>query len=378
MIYLDYAATAIPYPEVANIFKEAITQITGNPSSQHHFGRKARVKLEQARQEIATCLEVPHQGLVFTSGGSESNNTVFKQFLDSQEPCHVITSQIEHPSILATCQLLEQQPHMTVSYLPVTSKGVVEPDALPSAITPQTRLISIMGVNNELGTIQPIEQLAETAQSFGIPLHTDSVQSLGKCHSHWKNANFASFAAHKIGGPLGISALYFAQEHTGATLITGGKQERARRAGTENVALALGFAYALKQTFENFSQIQRRLKTWNHQIIQSLSEVDEFFLSCPVESCVPHILNFGFHGITAESLLILLDLDKIAISAGSACSSGALEPSTTLLAMGFTKEKAKSALRLSMGWATTQSDVDFFIERTLIHVKKLLSKRKKL
>ena len=377
MTYLDYAATAVPYPEVATILAQATTQMIGNPSSQHRFGREARVKLEQARKEIATGLEVPHQGIVFTSGGSESNNNILKQFLFSQEPCHIITSQMEHPSVLATCQFLESQAHITVTYLPVTSQGIIEPDTIKSALTPQTKLVSVMGVNNELGTIQPIERLAEMAQSFDIPLHTDSVQSLGKCHAHWKNANFASFASHKVGGPRGIGVLYFAQENTGATLVTGGKQERARRAGTECVALALGFAYALNQTLADVSQVQNRLKEWKLQIIQSLSEIDEFFLSCPVESSVPHILNFGFDGVPAESLLILLDLDEIAISSGSACSSGALEPSATLLAMGFSKEKAKSALRLSMGWATTQSEIDTFIERTLTHVKKLLSKRKK-
>ena len=160
-------------------------------------------------------------------------------------------------------------------------------------------------------------------------------------------------------------------------MITGGKQERARRAGTENIALAMSFAYALNKTLANFSKTQDRLQKWKLQIIESFSEIDEFFLSCPVESSVPHILNFGFDGLTAESLLILLDLDGIAISGGSACSSGALEPSATLLAMGFAKEKAKSALRLSTGWATKQSDIDIFIDKTLTHVKKLLSKRKK-
>ena len=210
--YLDYAATAIPYPEVTTIIADASHQMIGNPSSQHAFGREAKVKLEQARKEIAQNLGLPHQGLVFTSSGSEGNNSVLRQYLTSQEDVHIIISQIEHPSILKTCQYLESLPHITISYLPVNSQGIVEPDTFKSAITPQTRLASIMGVNNEIGSIQPIEQLAEIAQSHEIALHTDGVQSLGKCRPHWENVNFASFAAHKIGGALGIALLYFERE----------------------------------------------------------------------------------------------------------------------------------------------------------------------
>ena len=170
--------------------------------------------------------------------------------------------------------------------------------------------------------------------------------------------------------------LYFiSKENPEAVLITGGKQERSRRAGTENVALALGFAYAVQKTIADFEQTQQRLLHWKKQIIDELSQIDEFFISCPLECSVPHILSFGFHGLSAENLLILLDLQGIAISGGSACSSGALEVNATLLAIGFSKDQAKSTMRLSMGWGTTQQDIDFFIEQALIHAKKGLLKK---
>ena len=377
--YFDYNATAVLLPNLAEKMARIAQKQFGNPSSPHQTGRVAKDLLESSRARLASLLGVESEELIFTSGGSESNNTVLRQFLLTVEPVHLITSRIEHPSILETCRILEKMPHIEVSYLPVDGEGRVIPETLTPAIRPQTRLISIMAANNETGVIQPIDTLTAMAREFQIPFHVDCVQGLGKIPMNWKEwgIHYATATAHKFGGPRGIGLLYVKQETPLIGLIAGGKQERVRRAGTENVMLAYGFAEALTWVLAHQESIAQRLTAFKEQMIRAFEGTDGFFLNGARAPCLPNTLNFGWSGLSAESLLISLDLDQIAVSTGSACSSGAIEASPVLLAMGLDKQKAKACLRVSMGWNTRQKEVDYLIERVLFHAKRLYEKKRR-
>ncbi len=377
--YFDYNATAVLLPDLAEKMARIAQNQFGNPSSPHQTGRVAKDLLESSRARLASLLGVESEELIFTSGGSESNNTVLRQFLLTVEPIHLITSRIEHPSILETCRILEKMPHIEVSYLPVDGEGRVIPETLTPAIRPQTRLISIMAANNETGVIEPIDTLTAMAREFQIPFHVDCVQGLGKIPMNWKEwgIHYATATAHKFGGPRGIGLLYVKQETPLIGLIAGGKQERVRRAGTENVMLAYGFAEALTWVLAHQESIAQRLTAFKDQMIRAFEGTDGFFLNGARAPCLPNTLNFGWSGLSAESLLISLDLDQIAVSTGSACSSGAMEASPVLLAMGLDKQKAKACLRVSMGWNTRQKEVDYLIERVLFHAKRLYEKKRR-
>ena len=377
--YFDYNATAVLLPQIAEKMAQVAHDQFGNPSSPHQTGRDAKDLLESSRTRLARLLGIEPDELLFTSGGSESNNTVLRQFLLIDEPLHIITSCIEHPSVLETCRILEKLPHIEVSYLPVDSEGQVIPEALIPAIRPETRLISIMVANNETGVMQPIETLIAMACEYQIPFHTDCVQGLGKIPMDWKKwgIRYATATAHKFGGPRGIGLLYIKQDTPFMSLIAGGKQERVRRAGTENVMLAYGFAEALTWTLEHQESIAQRLTAYKDQMIRAFEANTGFFLNGAHVPCLPNTLNFGWYGLSAESLLISLDLDQIAVSTGSACSSGAIEASPVLLAMGLDKQIAKACLRVSMGWQTRREEVDYLIERMLFHTKRLYEKKRR-
>ncbi|MGA1024526.1 MAG: cysteine desulfurase family protein, partial [Aquiluna sp.] len=358
--YLDYNATAPLLPEVWEAMQTVQATSYGNPSSPHGPGRRARNRLEEARRQLASLLGVEYQELCFTSGGSESNNAILRQFLQADKPNHWILSPLEHPSLLETAQHLAEQGRASLDLLPVDRGGRVLPEALPELIRPETCLVSVMGANNETGVIQPIAELQAIAQQHGIPLHTDSVQILGRVPVSWQElgVNYATATAHKLGGPRGIGLLYVREGSAFTPLITGGKQERVRRAGTESVALAVGFAAALAWVLEQQPQLSERLQSFQQQVLERLQTVEGFFLNGDPQFLLPNTLNVGFQGLSAETLLISLDLDGVAVSTGSACSSGALEPSPVLLAMGLTPTEARSCLRLSWGWQTTQADID--------------------
>ncbi len=372
--YFDYNATAVPILQGVNT--DTVEKYFGNPSSPHQCGRDAKELLETSRLRIAQSLGVQPQEIIFTSGGSESNNTILRQLALQTDSQHLITSQIEHPSILETCRVLEQLPNIEVTYLPVDQNGVIEPDTLKKAICPETTLISLMAANNETGVIQPIADLSAIAQEYDIPLHTDCVQGVGKMSVDWGKwgVAYATATAHKFGGPRGAGLLYVKQGTALEGLITGGKQERVRRAGTENVVLIHGFAESLQWALGQQDSMRKRVQSFKKQIINQLEASNGFFLNGRVNSCLPNTLNFGFEGLSAESLLISLDLDHIAVSTGSACSSGAIEASHVLLAMGLNRKKAKSCLRISMGWNTIQQEVDYLIERIQFHVNRLYQK----
>ena len=377
--YLDYNATAPLLPKVWEAMQTVQATSYGNPSSPHSPGRRARNRLEEARRQLALLLGVEYQELCFTSGGSESNNAILRQFLQADKPNHWILSPLEHPSLLETAQHLAEKKQASLDLLPVDRGGRVLPEALSELIRPETKLVSVMGANNETGVIQPIAELQAIAVQRGIPLHTDSVQILGRIPVSWQElgVNYATATAHKLGGPRGIGLLYVREGSTFSPLITGGKQERVRRAGTESVALAVGFASALAWVLEQQPQFSERLQSFQQQVLERLQTVEGFFLNGDPEFLLPNTLNVGFQGLSAETLLISLDLDGVAVSTGSACSSGALEPSPVLLAMGLTATEARSCLRLSWGWQTTQADIDALLERLPHHVKRLREKQLK-
>ena len=376
-IYLDYNATSPLLPEVENVMSEVAQQAFANPSSPHWAGRNARFLLEEARDSLANSLGVKSQEILFTSGGTESNNTVLRQLLLISGEQHLISSAVEHPSVLETCRILAGQPNIQFTELVVDSSGKVEPEKLREVLRPETSLISVMTANNETGNLQPIEEISKIAQENKIPFHTDLVQAYGKMQLDLSlsGVNFASATAHKLGGPCGIGLLFVKQGSVFQSLISGGKQERVRRAGTENVILAVGFAKAVEWYLANQSSLRDRFLKFRGIILNEINKIKGIFLNTDLENSMPHTLNFGCHGISAESLLISLDLDGIAVSTGSACSSGAMEASPVLLAMGLSRAEAKSSLRVSWGWSTTEADIDFFCRRMTFHIQRLQEKQ---
>ncbi len=376
-IYLDHNATSPLLPEAQSAMSEAAEKSIGNPSSPHWAGREAKILLEEARNSLAKSLGVESREIIFTSGGSESNNAVLRQLSVVPGNHHLITSSIEHPSVLETCRILSEQPNISLTELPVDSSGLVNPETLKNAIISQTSLISLMTANNETGCLQPIEELSQIAREHEIVFHTDMVQASGKIKFDLNKSgiDFASVTSHKIGGPRGIGLIYVRHGNSFKSLLTGGKQERVRRAGTENVTLAVGFAKALEWYLEN----QKRLKTQNihfrEKVLDRISQIDGFFQNTNLDNSLHHTLNFGFSGVSAESLLISLDLDGVAVSTGSACSSGAMEESHVLLAMGRSRSDAKSSLRVSWGWSTNTDEIDYFLERLTFHTCRLQQKQ---
>ncbi len=375
-IYLDHNATSKLLPEVASIMNELAIRSLANPSSPHWAGREARNLLEDSRDNLAHYLGVKPREIFFTSGGSESNNSVIRQSLMTSEKKHLISSSIEHPSILETCQIVANQQNIEFTELSVDSSGRISTEELLAAIRPETFLISVMSANNETGNIQPIEELSKISYEKNILFHTDLVQSFCKINFDLSkiNVDYASASAHKIGGPCGIGLLYVKDKSPFHSLISGGKQERVRRAGTENVILAVGFSKAVEWFSSNQSGLRKKFIQFRKKIFETISKHDEVFINTNLENSLPHTLNFGIRGISAESLLISLDIDGIAISTGSACSSGSLEASPVLLAMGISHSDAKSSLRISFGWSTTKKEIDYFCERLTHHIFRIKKK----
>ena len=376
-IYLDHNATSPLLPEVENAMNEVAKQAFANPSSPHWAGRNAKFLLEEARDSLANSLGAKSQEIIFTSGGTESNNTVLRQLIMNSGEQYLITSAVEHPSVLETCRILAGQPNIQFTELAVDSSGRVEPENLREVLRPETSLISIMMANNETGNLQPIDELSKIAQENKIPFHSDLVQALGKMQLDLSSTGIdcASATAHKLGGPCGIGLLYVKQGTAFESLISGGKQERVRRAGTENVVLAVGFAKAVEWYLENQLSLRDRFSKFRDLILNEINKIKGIFINTDLGNSMPHTINFGCNNVSAESLLISLDLDGIAVSTGSACSSGAMEASPVLLAMGLSRAEAKSSLRVSWGWSTTEADIDFFCRRMTFHIQRLQEKQ---
>ncbi|HEY7206491.1 MAG TPA: cysteine desulfurase family protein [Methylomirabilota bacterium] len=374
-VYLDHNASTPVHPEVVDAMLPYFSERFGNPSSVHGFGRAAREGLETARDQIAHFLRVGKEEIVFTSGGTESDNMAVKGVAMARRSGHIITSKIEHHAVLRAVQNLETM-GFAATYLDVDGFGMVDPDALRRAIRPDTILISIMHANSEIGTIQPARELGAIAREHNIPFHVDAVQTLGKVPIDLDafNIDMLSFSGHKIYGPKGVAGLYIRKGTKMVSVQHGGEHERRRRAGTENVASIVGFGKAIEIRARDMAEEAQRLTALRDRLWEGLSRrVPEVRLNGHPTQRVPGTCNVCFRHVESESIVLGLDLKGIGVSAGSACTSGNVEPSYVLVAMGVPLDWAMGAVRHSLGRSTTAEDIDYVIDSTEPLVAKLRS-----
>ena len=361
-IYLDYAATAPVLPEVLDAMLPFFVSAYGNPSGIHANGRETRKAVELARRRTAGVLGAESREICFTSGGSESNNLAIQgtAFAMRGKGNHIITSQIEHHSVLNTCRWLEKQ-GFRVTYLPVDADGTVDPENVRDAIRPETILVSIMTANNEIGTVQPVAQIGEICREKGVAFHTDAVQAVGMLRTDVRemNADLVSLSAHKFHGPKGTGALYIRKGTRLDPLIHGGSQERGLRAGTENVPGIVGLGKAIEtaeaEREENAARIRGLRKVLTDRILQNIPGAR---MNGHPENRLPGNCHFSFPGTESEALLLRLDLAGISVSGGSACTSGSVEPSHVLQAIGLKDEMLHSSIRLTIGRETTLKEIE--------------------
>ena len=359
-IYLDHAATTAMDHEVVQAMMPYFTQAFGNASSLHSFGREAKHALDSARQTIADALNAQTDEIIFTSGGTESNNFALKGIGKG----HIITSSIEHPSILKTCRYLNDH-GCDVTYLPVDADGMVDPGDVESAINSDTKLISVMHANNEIGTIQPVDEIGAIARDNGIPFHTDAVQSFGKTEIDLQkmNIDILSLSSHKIYGPKGIGALYIRRGVKIDPLMHGGEHEKGRRAGTENIPGIVGFAKAASLAIERFGSDREHLIKLRDMLIEgAMNAIDDVFLNGHPVKRLPNNANLRFKFVEGESLLLHLDMKGVAVSTGSACSSASLEPSHVLLALGLAPEDIHGSIRFTLGRENTEEEIRYVLD----------------
>ena len=374
-IYMDNAATTAVKPEVLEAMMPYFTDIAGNPSSIHRAGRDARRAVEHAREQVATALGCEKSEVYFTAGGSESDNWAIKgaAIALQKKGRHIITSSIEHHAVLHTCEFLEKN-GFEVTYLPVDSEGFVRVEDVKNAIREDTILISIMMANNEIGTIEPIAEIARVAHEHGVLMHTDAVQAVGAIPVNVRelDVDMLSLSGHKFYVPKGIGALYIRKGVKIENLIHGGAQERSKRAGTENLASVVGLGKAIELATANLPGHMQRLSAMRDRLIDGvLSTIPYCRLNGPRENRLPGNVNISVEYIEGEALLLRLDLAGIAGSSGSACTSGSLDPSHVLLAIGLKHEVAHGSLRLSLGDFNKESDVDAVLARLPEIVKTL-------
>jgi cysteine desulfurase len=374
-VYLDHNASTPVHPEVVAAMLPYFGERFGNPSSVHGFGREAREGLETGREQVAHFLRVGKEEIVFTSGGTESDNMAVKGVAMARRQGHIITTKIEHHAVLRAVETLETQA-FSATYLDVDGFGVVDPDALRRAIRPDTILISIMHANSEIGSIQPARELGRIAREHNIPFHMDAVQTFGKVPIDLDafNIDMLSFSGHKIYGPKGVAGLYIRKGTKMVSLQHGGEHERRRRAGTENVAGIVGFGKAVEIRGRDMVAEGKRLVELRERLWQGLSRrVPEVRLNGHPTERVPGTCNVCFRHVESESVVLGLDLKGIGVSAGSACTSGNVEPSYVLVAMGVPVEWAMGAVRHSLGRSTTAEDIDYVVDATEPLVAKLRS-----
>ena len=374
-IYLDHNASTPVHPEVVEAMLPYFSERFGNPSSVHGFGREAREGLETARDQIAHFLRVGKEEVVFTSGGTESDNMAVKGVALARGRGHIITTKIEHHAVLRAVQTLETQ-GFAATYLEVDGYGMVDPDALRRAIRPDTILISIMHANSEIGTVQPARQLGAITREHGIPFHMDAVQTFGKVPIDLdaSNIDMLSFSGHKIYGPKGVAGLYIRKGTKMVSIQHGGEHERRRRAGTENVAGIVGFGKAVEIRGRDMVEEGRRVTGLRDRLWKGLeSRVPEVRLNGHPTERVPGTCNVCFRHVESESIVLGLDLKGIGVSAGSACTAGNVEPSYVLVAMGVPLDWAMGSVRHSLGQSTTAEDIDYVVDCTEPLVAKLRS-----
>ena len=365
-VYLDYNATAPPAPEVVDAVTQVVRDHVGNPSSVHAFGQRAKALVDDARQEVAALIDADPTEVVFTAGGTEADNLALRgaaEALEAGPRRRLVTSGLEHEAVLNTVKALERR-GWQVTRLSTSESGIVDPGALRQAIGSDTALVSIMHANNEVGTIQPVAALAAIAREHGAVFHTDAVQSVGKIPVSVRElgVDLLALSGHKFGGPLGAGALYIRRGVRLLPYLTGGRQERNRRAGTENVPAIAGLGVAAAVARKKLASEGPRLRQLRDRLESDILRlVPGTAVNGDRTARVPNTTNIGFDGIEAESLLIALDLEGIAVSTGSACSSGSLEPSHVLRAMGHSTARARNSLRFSLGAGTTDADLEAVI-----------------
>lgn len=366
-IYADNAATTAISKTVLEKMLPYFTEVYGNPSSLYQVGGEAKKALENARESIAKNLGAAHANeIYFTSGGSESDNWAIKGVcyaLKAKGKKHIITSKIEHHAVLHTCAALEKE-GFEVTYLDVYENGIVKPEDVENAIREDTALVTIMYANNEIGTIQPVAEIGAICKKHNVLFHTDAVQAAGyvKINVADENIDLLSMTAHKIHGPKGCGCLYIRRGVRINILIEGGAQERGKRAGTENVAGAVGLAAALQEAVDTMDERNKKLTQLRNKLIDSLLKIERSRLNGDKEKRLPNNINMCFEGIEGESLLLKLDLNGISASSGSACTSGSLDPSHVLLALGLPHEIAHGSMRLSFSEDITEEDIDYIAE----------------
>lgn len=368
-IYFDHAATTKLDERVLKKMLPYFTEYYGNANSQHGMGREAQKAVDEARDEIATLIGAKPGEIYFTSGGTEADNWVLRGVCRSlaHKGKHVITTKIEHAAMLTTAKELEKD-GFEFTFIGVDKEGFVDLEELKKAIRPDTILISCMYANNEVGTIEPIKEIVEIAHSHGILCHTDAVQAMGAMRINVKDlgVDMMSFSAHKFNGPKGMGALYIKTGVTVGRLISGGHQERTRRGGTTNVPGVVGFAEALRLTYETLDEDAKYVASLRDRFIKRVTEEIPYVkLNGPKDGTkrLPNNADFSFEYIEGESILFSLDLAGIAVSSGSACSSGSLEPSHVLLALGVPEELAHGSIRFTFGKENTVEEVDYTVDK---------------
>ncbi|HEO71722.1 MAG TPA: aminotransferase class V-fold PLP-dependent enzyme [Candidatus Hydrogenedentes bacterium] len=374
VVYLDHNATTPLHPEVAQAITEAM-EVFGNPSSLHTFGRAAREGVEQARAKTAELIGAAPEEITFVGSGSEANNTVLSVLACTTRECAccgwggrrgtgIVTTAIEHPCVLETAKCLEGR-GTKATFVGVDSCGKVDPEELESAITDTTGLLSVMTANNEIGVIQDVKRFAKIAHARGALFHTDAVQAVGKMPMNVRDldVDFLTLSAHKIYGPKGVGALYVKRGVPFCPLICGGHQEQGRRAGTENTLGIIGLGKAAELRLAEMESEERRLRTLRAALADGIIDrIPDVLVNGHPTDTLPNTLNVSFAGAEGESLLLYLDMEGIAVSTGSACASGSLDPSHVLLATGVDAEQAHGSIRMSMGRGTQAEDIEYVLE----------------
>ncbi len=374
-VYLDNSATTKTDEEVLKAMLPYFSESYGNPSSIYKIGRENRKAVEEAREKVAKILNCEPNEIYFTAGGSESDNTAIRgiAYKYKSKGNHIITSKIEHPAVLETCKQLENE-GFEVTYINVDENGIIKLEELEKAIKPSTTLITIMFANNEIGTIEPVKEIGEIAKKHSIVFHTDAVQAVGSVRIDVKELNIdsLSLSGHKFYGPKGVGALYVRKGIQFQKFINGGHQERNKRAGTENVPGIVGLGKAIEKAYQNLEEHNKKIQELRDYYVEEIvKKVPYIKINGSREKRLPGNSNISFRFIEGESLLLNLDLKGICASSGSACTSGSLDPSHVLLAIGLPHEIAHGSLRVSIGKYNTKEEIDYTIESIVEIVKRL-------
>lgn len=382
-VYFDHNATTPLHPEVKKALVQAM-EVFGNPSSLHQYGRQARKLVEDTREKIASFIHASPEEIIFMGSGSEANNTVINLFYcQGYRNCEIpalksnkreiITTKIEHPCVLESVACMQEK-GTKVKYIGVDSYGKIDFNQLKEALSEDTGIVSVMAANNEIGTIQDINQVAKIVHGAGALFHTDAVQAVGKIPIDVKelDADYLSFSAHKIYGPKGIGVLYVKKGAPFCPFIRGGHQEKGRRAGTENTLGIIGLGKAIEMRKNEMTDEAKRLAFFKKKLKEGIEKniPDIQFNGHPIES-LPSTLNVSFNGAEGEAILLYLDLEGIAVSTGSACASGSLDPSHVLMATGIPQEQAHGSIRMSMGRDTTEEEIDYVVGRLTKVIKRV-------